>query len=233
MRQKQKQSVKQETNVTIKIGDHPRTKNKKQYSKPKAEKEQKMQQQATPSFSFNPVVTMPSFLPTNYQPPINNKEPVKVSVNVPVDNTPFSGQVPASFIPSEAPTIPQDDQFETIRGLVNAYEELNNEYSMMRTDYNKLQNSQSSGGSIQDAISAASEPEPIAAEPVSEVRPVMAEGAIGGGSRKPSLTPGAIYQRMKKEMERSGNWNDYSNRPAYERQAIKKAYEEAERNKYA
>ena len=226
MRQKQKQSVKQETNVTIKIGDHPRTKNKKQYSKPKAEKEQKMQKQATPSFSFNPVVSMPSFLPTNYQPPIYNKEPVKVSVNVPVDNTPFSGQVPASFIPSEAPTISQDDQFETIRGLVNAYDELNNEYSMMRTDYNKLRNAQSSGGSVQDAIA-------IAAEPVSEVRPVMAGGsAVGGGGRRPSMTPPAIYQRMKKEMERNGTWAEYSAKSNDERLAIRKTFEEEERMKY-
>ena len=189
--------MKQETNINIKLGNQRK---RNQYSKPSAEKEQKIQQQSTPSFSFNPVVTMPSFLPTNYQPPIYNKEPVKVSLNVPVkvDNTPFSGRVPASFIPSEAPTISQDDQFETIRGLVNAYDELNNEYSMMRTDYNKLRNAQSSGGSVQDAIA-------IAAEPVSEIRPVMTGGAaVGGGGRRPSMTPPAIYQRMKKEMERNG-----------------------------
>ena len=135
-KQKQKQNVKQETNVNIKIGEQKR----RPYVRRKTTKKsaEPQQQVATPSFVFNPTILtqpQPSMAPITYIPPVYQPEPKKAeSIVTPniirmrelnenakmkvedikskkmnnqskQDNTPFSGQVSAGFIPSEAPAL--------------------------------------------------------------------------------------------------------------------------------
>lgn len=136
-KQKQKQNVKQETNVNIKIGEQKRRPNvRRKTTKKSAESQQ--QQVAAPSFVFNPTILtqpQPSMAPVTYIPPVYQPEPrkaesivtpniirmrelnenakmkvediksKKMNNQIKQDNTPFSGQVSAGFIPSEAPAL--------------------------------------------------------------------------------------------------------------------------------
>jgi hypothetical protein len=116
--------VKQETKININIGD--KGKGKRKYVRRQAKKESQQAQPNIITISNPPAVSTTYQLPIYYQqkqeptPFLANTEPtVQIPVshspvknqipitykNVPVDPTQLSGQVPASFIPEEAPAL--------------------------------------------------------------------------------------------------------------------------------
>jgi len=120
--------VKQETNIKINIGD--KGKGKRKYARRQPKKESQSQQSQQPSYNITisnpPAVSTIQQLPIYYQQKqepspflanseptiqvpesqrqVGNQIPIKYK-NIPVDPTQLSGQVPASFIPEEAPAL--------------------------------------------------------------------------------------------------------------------------------
>jgi hypothetical protein len=145
-KQKQKQSVRQSTNVKVIVGNS-RRRSRSRSSKPRSSTGYGYQ--SSPNIIS---ITNPSAVPTNYQlpifneyvkpqqspflsntpayanvqqplglPNINNEIPV-INKKVPIDPTPASGAVPASFIPSEAPELVKaGGQIENVLDLTEEY----------------------------------------------------------------------------------------------------------------
>jgi 3-phenylpropionate/cinnamic acid dioxygenase small subunit len=224
-KQKQKQNVKQETSINIKIGD---TK-KRPYARRKTTKKsaESQQQVATPSFVFNPTILtqQPGMVPVQYNPPVYQSEPKKaesistsnivrmrelnentkmkiediksrkINNQSNIDNTPFSGQVSAGLIPSEAP--PLMEQMVAIKNAAAL-----------------------AGGSVQDVVSKYynSEGERIPSRskrtlPLTSPSPVQANAVLAGGYetavplgpvRMLSQNPNAVAARERRQRIKEG-----------------------------
>lgn len=121
------------------------------------------------------------------------------SYRVPVDRTPFSGAINAGFIPSEAPSLTRPI-FETMTETellkeLKRYESAGSETSRAGEKASKIEDilslrmqdipnapSSASGGSVQQAIARANEPEPVMVGGAVESRPAESQG--GGRTYK-------------------------------------------------
>ena len=175
---------------------------------------------APPVFSraVEPVKAVPSApsIPVPVEPPPVSSDgrptPSRLSeltsYRVPVDRTPFVGAVDAGFIPSEAPTLTRPI-FETMTNTelikeMKRYESAGSETSRAGEKASNIENilslrmqdnpsapSAASGGSVQQAIARANEPEPLMVGGAAESRPIESQG---GGGRTYKTT---AEQRLK------------------------------------
>lgn len=167
---------------------------------------------AVPSAPSIPVPVEPTPVASDGRPTPSRLSEL-TSYRVPVDRTPFVGAVDAGFIPSEAPTLTRPI-FETMTGVelqreLKRYESAGSETSRAGEKASKIENilslrmqdnpnapSSSSGGSVQQAIARANEPEPLMVGGAVESRLAESQPAEsqGGGGRTYKTT---AEQRLK------------------------------------
>jgi hypothetical protein len=154
---------------------------------------------AVPSAPSIPVPVEPPPVASDMRPTPRRLSEL-TSYKVPVDRTPFVGAISAGFIPSEAPALSRP-AFETMTGVelqreLKRYESAGSETSRASEKASKIENilslrmqdipnapSAPSGGSVQQAIAKANEPEPVIVGGAIESQP------SGGGGRTYKTTP--------------------------------------------